>query len=124
MSPAPGGHARPSRRWRPRCRARPASAQHEPKLYEASPKALLAVLQEEPGDAHTILLVGHNPGVQELAVLLAGSGDSEARHRLQEKFPTSAVAVLDFATDAWRDLKPSSGRLDRFVTPRMVNDED
>ncbi|MCC7348070.1 MAG: histidine phosphatase family protein [Variibacter sp.] len=96
---------------------------HEPRLYEASPKTMLAVLQEEPSDAHTILLVGHNPGVQELSVLLTGAGDSEARHRVQEKFPTAAVAVLDFATDTWRDLKPSSGRLDRFVTPRLVHAE-
>lgn len=103
----------------PALRGSPAFA-YEPRLYEAAPKALLALLREVPREVQTALLIGHNPGVQELAALLAGSGDDEARLRLREKFPTAALAVLDFPLDDWGGLKPSSGRLDRFVTPRML----
>jgi phosphohistidine phosphatase len=93
---------------------------YEPRLYEAAAKALLAVVRETASEVHTLLLVGHNPGLQELAAVLTGSGDAEARHRLMEKFPTAALAVLDFAIDDWSGVKPSSGRLDRFVTPRAL----
>lgn len=91
----------------------------EPRLYEAPAKALLAVVRETAPEVQTLLLVGHNPGLQELAAVLTGSGDAEARHRLVEKFPTAALAVLDFAIDDWA-VKPSTGRLDRFITPRAL----
>lgn len=94
---------------------------YEPRIYEAAWKMLLGVVRETPQDAHTLLLVGHNPGMQELAAVLTGTGETEARHRLQDKFPTSALAVIDFPTDDWQSLKPSIGRLDRFVTPRLLN---
>ena len=88
------------------------------RLYEASPQQILAVLQETDDAAHTLMLVAHNPGLQRLAVLLVGSGDAAARQDIQEKFPTAALAVIDFALDRWSDIKPSAGRLDRFVAPR------
>jgi phosphohistidine phosphatase len=94
---------------------------YEPRIYEAAWKALLGVVREAPQNAHTLLLIGHNPGMQELAGVLTATGETEARHRLQDKFPTSALAVIDFPTDDWQSLKPSTGRLDRFVTPRLLN---
>ena len=97
------------------------SHNYEPRVYEAAPKALLAVIHEAPAQAHTLLLIGHNPGLQDLAILLTGSGDDDARHRMREKFSTAALAVLDFAIDDWKSLAPSSGRLDRFATSRMLN---
>jgi phosphohistidine phosphatase len=90
------------------------------RLYEAPAKSILPALQETPADVHTLLVVGHNPGMQELASLLMASGDISARQSLLEKFPTAALAVIDFAIDRWSDLKAHSGRLDRFVTPRAL----
>jgi phosphohistidine phosphatase len=93
---------------------------YEPRIYEASPNAILGALQETDAGIHTLLVVGHNPGLQELAKLLTASGDIEARQRLIEKYPTAALAVIDFPIDAWSDLHPQGGRLDRFVTPRAL----
>jgi phosphohistidine phosphatase len=91
------------------------------RLYEANPKALLTPLRAVDAGAHSLLIVGHNPGLQELASLLMASGDVDARQRLLEKFPTAALAVIDFQIDAWSELTPHSGRLDRFVTPRALD---
>ena len=59
----------------------------------------LDVIKETPRNVHSLLLVGHNPGLAELASLLIASGDVEARRQLIEKFPTAALAVIDFPLD-------------------------
>jgi len=92
----------------------------EERLYEAGPNSLFDVVKETNGDVHALLLVGHNPGLHELAQRLIASGDTDARARLTEKFPTGALAVIDFAVDDWRKLHPRSGRLDRLVVPRTL----
>ena len=70
----------------------------EPRIYEASTDALLTVVGEIPTEVHTALMVGHNPGFESLAQLLAGdASDTAASRQLAEKFPTCAVAVLDSA---------------------------
>ena len=51
---------------------------------------------------------------------LIAAGDVEARERLNEGLPTSGLAVIDFAGDDWDKLHPRSGRLERFVTPRLL----
>ena len=93
------------------------------RIYESEADALLGVIKETPRMAHNLLLVGHNPGLAELASLLMASGDVEARQRLIEKFPTAALAVIDFALDDWAKLHPKAGRLDRFVVPRTLDTE-
>ena len=65
-----------------------------------------AVIKDAPAAAHTLLVVGHNPGLHELALLLIASGDVEARERLREKLPTSGLVVIDFAFDEWGKLHP------------------
>lgn len=93
---------------------------YDERIYEASTATLLAVVRETPAGVHSLLLVGHNPGLQELAQLLIGGGDADARLALLEKFPTAALAVIDFRVDRWSDIAPHGGRLDRFVTPRSL----
>ena len=90
------------------------------RIYEAEVDALLAVVKATPRATHSLLMVGHNPGLGDLAALLIAAGDVEARQRLIEKFPTAALAVIDFATDDWGKLHPHGGRLDRFVVPRAL----
>jgi phosphohistidine phosphatase len=90
------------------------------RLYAAEPQTILALLRETPSKVHSLLIVGHNPGIHEAALALIASGDVEARERLHEKFPTSGLAVIDFALDAWGKLHVRSGRLDRFITPRQL----
>jgi phosphohistidine phosphatase len=97
----------------------------EPRIYEAPAERILSVVREVGPEAGSVLLVGHNPGFQDLAKLLIGHGDRYAFARMGKKYPTAALAVLDFAAEDWRDLSPGSGRLDRFVTPKSLGqDED
>jgi phosphohistidine phosphatase len=87
-------------------------------LYEAVPEAIVKVIQQSSGDV--LLVIGHNPGLHEAARLLIASGDVETRERLNEALPTSGLAVIDFTGNQWRKLHPHSGRLERFVTPRLL----
>jgi len=93
---------------------------YEDRLYDAGPEAILAVLKETSRAIRALIVVGHNPGLHETARLLIASGDVEARERLNEGLPTSALAVIDFAGNDWDKLHPRSGRLERFVTPRLL----
>src|SRR4051812_16076748 len=97
--------------------------QSEPRLYEASVETLLAIVRETDPGVKTLLMVGHNPGFEKLAVHLVGEGEAAARARLADKFPTAAVAVIDFAIEDWRAVAPGSGRLERFVTPRALESD-
>jgi phosphohistidine phosphatase len=91
----------------------------EDALYGASDDELLARLRTVPEPTGTVLLVGHNPGVQDLAVALAGPDLGEQAARPREKFPTGALAVFD-VDGAWRDLAPGRARLSAFVAPREL----
>jgi phosphohistidine phosphatase len=93
---------------------------YDERIYEAGAGALLEVIRQTKGHVHALLLVGHNPGLRDLAELLIASGDIEARQRLLEKLPTAGLAVIDFPVDDWRKLHPKAGRLDRFVVPRTI----
>ena len=90
------------------------------RLYDATPHVILAVIKDTPAFAHTLLVVGHNPGLHELALMLIASGDIDARERLGEKLPTSGLVIIDFAFDNWSKLHPQSGRLARFVSPKSL----
>lgn len=94
------------------------------RLYEATAARLLAVLREQPANAHVLMLVGHNPGTEDLADTLVAGGPDTSRDIMQEKFPTAALAVIDLPIDDWADVRPESGRLDRFVTPRGLANAD
>jgi phosphohistidine phosphatase len=93
---------------------------YEGRLYEAGATALFEVIKDAKASFHVLLLTGHNPGLHDFAQRLIASGDTDARQRLTEKFPTGALAVIDFAVDDWRKLHLRSGRLDRFVVPRAL----
>jgi phosphohistidine phosphatase len=88
-------------------------------LYAASREELLAVLRGVEPDVASVLVIAHNPGLEDLAVTLAGRGDDEARQRLREKFPTGAFATLSF-DGAWATLAPGECELAAFVVPREL----
>lgn len=94
----------------------------EPRIYEAAPDALLRVAQEAEPAVRTLLMIGHNPGFEELAARLAGHGDRYAAARMAQKYPTCGLAVLDFSIEDWRDLAARGGRLERFVTPASIGE--
>ncbi|GCB50548.1 phosphohistidine phosphatase sixA [Streptomyces sp. NL15-2K] len=90
---------------------------YEERIYEASPGELIAVLNETTDDAQNILLIGHNPGVQGLADILAGSAEGEARERMNRRgFPAAAFAVLSF-DGSWKALEPGAATLLDYWAP-------
>jgi phosphohistidine phosphatase len=89
-------------------------------LYDATPHAIFAAIKQTPASAHTLLVIGHNPGLHELALMLIAAGDIDARERLREKLPTAGLVIIDFAIDSWGQLHPQSGRLERFVSPKTL----
>jgi len=90
------------------------------RIYEAPVGRLVEVVREvEPG-IRTLLLLGHNPGFEELARLLISEGNMDGLLLLGQKYPTAGLAVIDFPFGAWSDVKPRTGRLERFVTPKSL----
>jgi phosphohistidine phosphatase len=95
------------------------------RIYEAPVGRLLEVLRGIESETRTLLVIGHNPGFEELAKLLIGEGDMEGILRLGQKYPTAGLAVIDFSLDDWADIAHRSGRLERFITPKSLgNGED
>ena len=88
------------------------------RVYEADARTLVDVLRAVPDDVGTVLLVGHNPGVQDLVVDLAGRDSQSGAALAAAKFPTSGMAVLSLA-GPWSGLggKPRAV-LEDFVVPR------
>jgi phosphohistidine phosphatase len=95
--------------------------EYEPRLYEAPPSAVGRVLRGLGKGPRTVLVVGHNPGMAGTALALVGHGDRYALARMQQKFPTCGLAVLDLDGDDWNELAEASARLDRFVTPKSLD---
>lgn len=95
----------------------PIEAEEQNALYEASRFLIIGLLRELPSRARTHLVVGHNPGMADIASLLAGEGGAIDRLRLASKFPTCALAVIAFDRPDWSDLGQGVGRLELFVTP-------
>jgi phosphohistidine phosphatase len=83
------------------------------------------VIGEADDAQKTLLLVGHNPGLEEFILAhVPDEGDCSLREDVAEKFPTASIAVLDFNIDRWRDLADGSGiaaRLRRFIRPRDLD---
>lgn len=98
----------------------PPEPTYEQRVYNARPDAILAMIKQMHRAARTLLVIGHNPGLHELARSLIASGDVEWRERLSEGLPTAGLVVIDFAADDWRKLHAHGGRLERFVTPRSL----
>ncbi len=93
------------------------------RVYNAGPETLVGLIREAH-EAPTLLIVGHNPGLQDLAAQLIASGDRQAREGLSEKLPTSGLVVIEFAFDDWARLHANAGRLERFVSPRLIAGAD
>lgn len=87
-------------------------------LYLAEPDAILARVAEVDDRESGVLVVGHNPGLHEFCMLLAGAGDGEARARLREGFPTAALAVLELDIERWDEIRPRCGALVDLRVPK------
>lgn len=90
-------------------------------LYGADPSQLLQTIRDaSAADPKTLMLVGHNPGMHELALALTGRGDAAGRKALADNLPTSGLAIFDFEIDDWADVAFRRGRLVRFMSPKLL----
>jgi phosphohistidine phosphatase len=89
----------------------------ERELYAASANALLERLRTVEDEVDSVMLIGHNPGIEQLAFSLAGDGEKLAEMR--RKFPTAALATLEFE-GRWSDLEPGRAALVDFVKPKEL----
>jgi phosphohistidine phosphatase len=99
--------------------AQPRRYASEDRIYNATAEMLLAVIGGAR-KAETLLLVGHNPGLHDLAVRMIASGDVNMREQLKEKLPTSGLVVIDLPIEDWSLIRLHAGRLERFVSPRLI----
>lgn len=89
-------------------------------LYEVGPEVYLDTIAALGGGARTLLLIGHNPAVQETALELIGSGNPALIEEIAGKFPTAGLAVVDFDIHKWSELRPKTGRVVAFFRPREL----
>ncbi len=91
------------------------------RIYLASDATLLEVLHDQPASAGVLMMAGHNPGMEDLALLLTPDDGAAARDEVEAKFPTAALATIAFEVDDWAAVKRGSGRIERFVRPRDLD---
>lgn len=89
-------------------------------LYEVGPEAYIDAIAALGGGARTLLLIGHNPAVQETALELIASGNPALRDEIAGKYPTAGLAVVDFEIHKWSELRPRTGRVVAFFRPREL----
>jgi phosphohistidine phosphatase len=90
----------------------------EERLYLASARTLLARIRRLRSRDRCVLVIGHDPGLDALVRLLAGTGRNKARARLSAKYPTGALAELRLPGTGWSELEPGSAFLERFTRPK------
>jgi phosphohistidine phosphatase len=93
---------------------------YEDGLYLAAAGTLLARVRKIDAGITHAMLVGHDPGLHELAMDLAATGDAEALAALARKFPTAGLAVIGFKASAWSKIGSGKGRLELFMTPKTL----
>jgi len=96
-------------------------------LYDAPEDSILSCIRAVKRSAPALLYIGHNPGLEQFARILVRSPvDGDERRRaaaLARKFPTAALAVLEFDSAGWAAIERTTGRLSDFLTPAELTDK-
>jgi phosphohistidine phosphatase len=97
-----------------------------PELYGADPAQMLQTIRDASvSDPKQLMVIGHNPGMHELALALTdGGGDTAGRRALSDNLPTSGLAIFHFAINDWADVAFRRGRLALFVSPKLLRQAD
>jgi phosphohistidine phosphatase len=86
----------------------------EERIYEASLRDLVQIVSEIPDDKQDVIMIGHNPGFEELLAYLTGEG---------RRMPTAALGKINFEVESWKDIREDQGNLEWFVIPRELEEE-
>lgn len=87
-------------------------------LYEGNAPDYLVLIRQHAHESRNLMLIGHNTGIQEIALRLADTDNPAAMRDIESKFPTAALAVFDFPVDSWAEITPGTGHLVDFIKPR------
>ena len=103
------------------------TVEHVEELYGAGLEELVAVIRDAAvQDPRRLMLIGHNPGLHEMALGLikdgSKGGDAAGRKALGENLPTGSIAIIDFAVDSWNDVAFRSGTLVTYTSPKLLRD--
>lgn len=90
------------------------------RVYLASAATLLDVVHGFPAEIESALLVGHNPGLEDLVLMLVADGADPLRDAVEDKYPTASIAELQFEGE-WGDVATGTARLTRFIRPRDLD---
>lgn len=91
-----------------------AEERFDERIYEASLRDLLQVITEISDDKHVVILIGHNPGLEELSAFFTGEG---------RRMPTCALAKIKLDVASWKDVKAGEGSLEWFITPKELPED-
>lgn len=95
----------------------PLAVTYSQKIYNASENDLINQVATTPENINRLLLIGHNPGLYQLALVLAKGGDKQMHNELQMQFPTCALVVINFEGE-WRNIIHTHSKLALFTTPQ------
>ena len=93
------------------------------RLYLASTSTLLEIVRGTPNSVERLLLVGHNPGLEEIALRLSRRDEGGLRGEIEVKYPTGTVAEITLPVERWAEVKEGCGRIARFIRPRDLDPE-
>lgn len=92
-------------------------------LYHASAGELFEIVMNIPDKHDKIMLVGHNPGMEQMAMQLCANLGDEPAKELMEKFPTAALAMFEIPNKSWAQTEPGTAKLANYITPRKLMSE-
>lgn len=96
---------------------------YDQRVYLASAATLLDLIRETGDEAQSLLIVGHNPGLEILALMLTTERTERLRDELALKYPTATVAEISLPVERWADVREGIGTLARFIRPRDLDPE-
>ena len=99
------------------------AARYDERLYLASAATLLDIVRHAPESVERLLLVGHNPGMEELALRLARRHGERLRGEVETKYPTGTLAEIELPAGRWAEVGEGAGRILRFIRPRDLDPE-
>ena len=99
----------------------PFPVRFEQQVYLASCATLLELIRDVDDEVGALLLVGHNPGLEQLVAMLTQDDKDGLRSRVEHKVPTAAVAVIELPSDCWADVQPGSGKLVELLLPKELD---
>lgn len=99
----------------------PLTVQFEPAIYNASKRSLFELVRRIPESVHAPMLVGHNQGLERLILALATDDPCGLRDRVEAKFPTAAVALIQLSEGRWAEVREGSGEIRELILPRELD---